>query len=684
MVGALFYCTLLGVLVSGQISDLRYTETNNDNVGEAIQFLREFDREAAEMCNRVANAEWRFSTNGTEFNKRRMREQQNLAQRFECISWRRVQSLDLGRIIDPSIRRQIGRIVQQGRCGLGDDKYAELQHVLSLLKDNYNSAKVCPFRGVDSTGRGTFSSAGSSVGYESSNYANGYGSNYCDLKISPDLARIMETSRVEPELRYYWIAWREKTGPPVRNTFMRYLDLANQAAERHGFHDAGEQMRSVYEDGEFFFTVNDLWNQLQPLYKQLFTFVRSGLVRKYGEYVIRRNGPIPAHLLGNMWAQNWRNIMDIIKPGPPESPDVTGEMVRQGYTPLKMFQTAEEFFTSIGLPPLAPEFWRNSMLQNPSDGAGQCSASAWDFCNKIDFRIKQCTQVTLDDFVSAHHEMTHVQYYMQYASQPFLYREGPTPAFHEALANAVTLSVGGPAHLQKIGLLNSAVAVANGNTMINIEYLLNLALDKLPFMAFSLALEKWRWYVFEKGPVGMNARWWELRLRYQGVIPPAGRGFEHFDAGAKFHVISDQDYIKYFVATVLQFQIFAELCQAAHHYGPLHTCDFYRSREAGRILSDMMQQGASLPATQLIKLLTRGKTSRLTVDPMLEFFRPLEAWLEVQNRAEEIIGWSSSMEDVALFQPQIGRSGQSSLASVSLPSILVGIIFGRCMITVSG
>ncbi|KFB45637.1 AGAP007982-PA-like protein [Anopheles sinensis] len=672
----LFCCIFVGVLVSGQISDLRYTETNNDNIGEAIQFLREFDREAAEMCNRVANAEWRFSTNATEFNKRRMREQQNLASKFECISWRRAVAFDSTRIVDTSIRRQLGRIVQQGRCGLGEDGYGELQRVLAILKEKYNDARVCPFHGAEPSYAGTFSSPGAAAAaYKSSNYVTGY-TDYCDLKISPDLTRIMETSRSEAELRYYWVAWREKTGPPMRNTFMRYLHLANQAAERHGFRDAGEQMRSVYEDSDFFFTVDDLWIQLQPLYRQLFTFVRKGLLRQYGEFIIRPDGPLPAHLLGNMWAQNWRHIYALVKPGPVETPDVSGEMVRQGYTPLKMFQTAEEFFTSIGLPPMAPEFWRNSMLQTPADGGGggQCAASAWDFCNKIDFRIKQCTQVTLDDFVNAHHEMTHIQYYMQYASQPFLYREGPNPAFHEALANAVALSVGGPAHLQKIGLLNSPVSVTNGNTAINIEYLLNMALDKLPFMAFSLAVEKWRWYIFDKGPVGMNARWWEFRLRYQGLIPPAVRGYEHFDAGAKYHVISDQDYIKYFVATVLQFQIYSELCQAALHSGPLHTCDFYRSREAGRILSDVMQQGASLSPQQLIKLMTRGRTSRMSVDALLEFFRPLEAWLELQNRDEQLVGWRSTMEDVALYQPLLGRNGGQITPIIVPGHLLLGLI----------
>lgn len=345
------------------------------------------------------------------------------------------------------------------------------------MKENYNQVKICPFRGQIET--------------------NHYGNNvtsfhaYCDLKLEPDLNAIMEKSRNEEELRYVWSEFREKVGPPIRNTFMRYLDLANQAAERHGFRDAGEQMRAVYEDPDFFFTVQDLWTKVQPLYKQLFTFVRRALYLKYGDQVMRPDGPIPAHILGNMWSQNWRNVIDLIKPYP-ETPDVTGEMIKQGYTPTKIFQVAEEFFTSLGLPPMSPEFWRNSIIQKPNDVYTQCAASAWDFCNLIDFRIKQCTQISLEDFINAHHEMTHIQYYMQYTAQPFIYRESPNPAFHEAVAHAIGLNIGGPVHLQKIGLLSTPISAASGNSMINIEYLLNVALDKLPFMAFSLSIEKVR------------------------------------------------------------------------------------------------------------------------------------------------------------------------------------------------
>lgn len=342
---------------------------------DAAEFLSDYNRQAAEMCNRVATSEWRYATNTSDYNRRRMREQQSLATKFECVSWKRSNAIDMARVFDPSIKRQLSRIVHQGRCGLSDSKFADLMHLLALMKDTYGSAKVCPYRRSPMVG----------VDGKLANYMP-QPTQYCELKLDPDLVRVMAVSRDERELRNVWESWHDKTGPPLRNTFMRFVDLANQAAYGNGFRDAGEQMRSVYEDPDFFFTVQDLWSNVAPLYKQLFTFVRAGLTRRYGVEVIRPDGPIPAHLLGNMWAQNWRPILDVVTQGPVETPDVTGEMVRQGYTPLKIFQVAEEFFTSMGLPPMTPEFWRNSVLQKTTEVYSQCTASAWDFCNNIDFR----------------------------------------------------------------------------------------------------------------------------------------------------------------------------------------------------------------------------------------------------------------------------------------------------------
>lgn len=282
-----------------------------ENVDDVLNFLKEFNIEAAEMCNRVANNEWKYATNASEYNKRRVKEQQSVATKFECLSWRRAISFSNYPITNTNVKRQLQRIIKQGKCGLSDEKYAEINNLIQQMKDNYKHARVCPYRGTQSEvvnqsvqmnenigiipikqNDSTFSSA------QPENYITHTYTGYCDLGIDNDIPHIMEQSRNEPELKYIWSAWHEKTGPPNRNSFMRYIDLANQAAVAHGFSDAGEQMRTQYEDPEMYFTVQDLWAQIQPLYKQLFTFVRKGLIRQYGDKVIRPDGPIPAHLFG--------------------------------------------------------------------------------------------------------------------------------------------------------------------------------------------------------------------------------------------------------------------------------------------------------------------------------------------------------------------------------------------------
>lgn len=376
------------------------------------------------MCNRVVNSEWKYATNASEYNKRRLKEQQSAAIKFECLSWKKSAHFVNRPISDPNVKRQLHKIFEQGKCGLNDKKYDELNNLINQMKTNYKQAKICPYTG---TMPHNILNGGNETERITTHYAA-----YCDLSIENDLQRIMEVSRNADELKYIWTNWYNKVGAPNRNNFMRYVDLVNHAAQIHGFDDAGEQMRSIYED-DVKQTVQELWLKMQPLYRQLFTFVRKGLVRKYGEGVVRPDGPIPAHLFGNMWALNWKNILDIVKYRHSDTPDISAEMIRQGYTPLRIFQKAEEFFTSLGMPPLSPEFWRNSILQQSNTERTKCTASAWDFCNNFDFRVKQCTQITLEDFIGTHHEIAHVQYYMLYANKPFVYREGPNPAFHEAI-----------------------------------------------------------------------------------------------------------------------------------------------------------------------------------------------------------------------------------------------------------
>lgn len=290
------------------------TQSTVENVNDVVNFLEEFNREAAEMCNRVVNNEWKYATNASEYNRRRVKEQQSVATKFECLSWRRAISFLNYPITNTNDKRQLQRIIKQGKCGLSDEKYTEINNLIQQMIDNYKHARVCPYRGTQSEIVNQNTQMDENIGVipikhanesmlstHAENYVTHTYTGYCDLSIDTDIPHIMEHSRNEAELKYIWTAWHEKTGPPNRNNFMRYIDLANQAAIAHGFSDAGEQMRALYEDPEIYFSVQDLWTEIAPLYRQLFTFVRKGLIRQYGNKLIRPDGPIPAHLLGNMW-----------------------------------------------------------------------------------------------------------------------------------------------------------------------------------------------------------------------------------------------------------------------------------------------------------------------------------------------------------------------------------------------
>ncbi|KRT83863.1 Peptidase, partial [Oryctes borbonicus] len=370
--------------------------------------------------------------------------------------------------------------------------------------------------------------------------------------------------------------------------------------------------------------------------------VRHKLRQKYGD-VVSEKGPIPAHLLGNMWAQTWGNIVDITLPYPNvTSPVVTQEMLSQGYTPLKMFQTANDFFVSLNLTAMPASFWEKSILEKPSDGRELvCHASAWDFYDN-DVRIKQCTRVNEEDLYTAHHEMGHIEYFLQYSTQPVAYRQGANSGFHEAVGDVISLSVSTPKHLQKISLLN--------HTSLDISEALNslykTGLDKIVFLPFGYIMDLWRWDVFAgKTPKdNWNCKWWELRHDYQGVEPPVDRSEDDFDPAGKYHTVASVPYIRYFVSFIIQFQFHRALCLKAGDYvpndpnKPLHNCDIYRSTEAGNALGDMLQMGASKPWPDAMEVLTGQRN--MDAGGLLEYFKPLQTWLEEENNKNGVfIGW---------------------------------------------
>jgi peptidyl-dipeptidase A len=361
--------------------------------------------------------------------------------------------------------------------------------------------------------------------------------------------------------------------------------------------------------------------------------VREQLAKKYPGKV-SNTGPIPAHLLGNMWAQEWSNIYPLVEPYPNQaSLDVTGAMKKQSWDELKMVRTAEGFFTSLGMPKLPDTFWQRSQFKKPADREVVCHASAWDVHYDDDLRIKMCIKVDEEDLVTLHHELGHDYYYTNYYKLPVLYQQGANDGFHEAIGDALTLSIT-PEYLKRLGLIDK---IPEGDKGL-IDLQMKRALEKIAFMPFGRMIDQWRWDVFagKTPPAEYNKHWWELRLKYQGIAPPTARSEDFFDPGAKYHIAANVPYMRYFLALILQFQFHRALCKAAGYNGPLHACSIYGNKAAGDKLTAMLAMGASKPWPEALKALS-GET-QMDATAVIDYFQPLMKWLETQNQGKKC-GW---------------------------------------------
>jgi peptidyl-dipeptidase A len=377
-----------------------------------------------------------------------------------------------------------------------------------------------------------------------------------------------------------------------------------------------------------------LWGQVQPFYQQLHCYARSRLAKKYGEDKVPAGKPIPAHLLGNMWAQQWDAVFDLLEPYPGVNDlDVGAALVKQDYGALRMTKSAEAFYQSIGFPTLPGTFWERSMLTQPRDRDVVCHASAWEMDGKDDVRIKMCIRPTLEELQTIYHELGHVYYFLWYKDLPYLFKQGAHDGFHEAIGDTVTLSMT-PDYLAKIGLVPPAKR--SREALINEQ--MQMALQKIAFLPFGKLIDEWRWKVFsgEVTPANYNAAWWELREKYQGVAPPIARTEADFDPGAKYHVPGSVPYTRYFLSFILQFQFQRALCDAAGFKGPLAECSIYGNEAAGRKFGAMLAKGASQPWQDTMYELTGSR--EMDASAILEYFAPLRAWLDEQNKGQKC-GW---------------------------------------------
>jgi len=463
-------------------------------------------------------------------------------------------------------------------------------------------------------------------------------------RINPELTRLMTTSRDYDLRQWAWTEWHDVVGRQVRPLFIDLVVKMNEAATDNGYRDISEAWQmSDFDSTDVEKTMDRLYRQILPLYRQLHAYVRRRLVGYYRHRDLNENGSIPVHLLGDMWAQDWTSIIDIVLTVDTyKQSDLNAALRRAGYNVKKMFKLAEEFFTSLGLERMPVDFWRKSVFVRPDLEKGRlmdCHASAHDFFAEKDFRVKMCTELSVADLQTVHHELGHIAYFMQYRHQPALFRTGANAAFHEAIGDTITMSVMTPVHWSGVVLGRRMPAPRSKHKPeTDISFLMRVALSRVALIPYAYVLEKWRYEVFRGDitPSQYNTRYWQLREKYQGVKAPTRRDAQNFDPGAKFHVAANVPYSRYFLSAILQFQLHAALCRAKQHTTQLHKCDIYRSQAAGNRLKMVMSPGASRPWQEVMKIITGYGDIR--ADRMLEYFRPLKAWLRQKNRGHPV-GW---------------------------------------------
>jgi len=438
----------------------------------------------------------------------------------------------------------------------------------------------------------------------------------------------MATSRNYDELLELWQGWRD-VSPQMKPLYERQVVLANEGANNLGYKDLGQMWRSNYDmpADDFAKELDRLWGQVKPLYDDLHCYVRAELGEQYGEDKVPQDGPIPAHLLGNMWAQQWGNIYDLVAPEDADPGyDVTKQLEVHNYSEIQMVKGAEKFFTSLGFDALPETFWTRSLFTKPEDRDVMCHASAWDLDGQDDIRIKMCIQKTGEEFATIHHELGHNFYQRAYKNQPVFYQNSANDGFHEAIGDTIALSVT-PKYLKEIGLIDTIPDESK-----DIGLLMKMALDKVAFIPFGLLVDQWRWKVFsgEITPENYNTAWWELREKYQGVAAPVGREADAFDPGAKYHVPANTPYSRYFLAHIQQFEFHRALCEISGNTDPIHRCSIYNNKEAGAKLNTMLEMGSSQPWQQAYKVVTGSEQMDATA--ILDYFAPLHVWLKDKNK----------------------------------------------------
>ncbi|UJR09094.1 hypothetical protein I4U23_013341 [Adineta vaga] len=580
----------------------------------AARWIEWYYRIAQRYAQVGAVLEWNYQTDITSENAKKLSDQRILQSPFNRLTLPIAKKFNkyMKNSQNEDLKRIFGRL-SQGTMSDNDDEVKQISNLSTKLEDIYGTTTVCELQNTKQC-----------------------------YTIEPYLTQLMQTEKNYDRLTWAWQGWHDGCGMKVRPVYLTFIDLLNKNCKENGYADLAEEWIEEYEMGnstEFEKMLDQILKDITPLYEQLHAYVRGRLCAIYPNK-FSCSGPIPAHLLGNMWAQTWNERFDDFIPYPKTPiPNITKILHENRYSIDHMYKTAEDFFTSIGLYSMTPKFWARSMFEKPKNRSVVCHASATDMGYHDDYRVKICTEIDEDYFYTIHHEMGHIEYFMAYdEKQPFAYRDGANSGFHEAIGDTIGMFAISPKHLIKLGFLDEKAV----NKEFEINYLLRLALQKVAFLPFAYVMDKYRFALFRNQidrDHELNSMWWALRIEHGGIMAAVHRSDAiHFDAGAKYHIPSNVPYARYFIAHILQFQFYRALCGIKGITKNLHMCDIYGNKEVGQQFKEMLAMGSSKSWSEILEHLTGEK--KLEPKAMLDFFEPLYKWLKAENLAKGYpIGW---------------------------------------------
>jgi peptidyl-dipeptidase A len=440
-----------------------------------------------------------------------------------------------------------------------------------------------------------------------------------------DLDAKLGTSTDLAERLQWWEASKE-IGAPLKEGLVRLRDLRNGVAKELGYPDYFSLQVKRYDlSREEMLAFNrKFMAELKPLYLQLHTWVKYEMAKKYGQPVPKA---IPAHWINNRWSQNWTGFVNAVDFDP----------YFKGWQPERIVKTAEAFYTGLGFDPLPATFWTKSDLYPVKAGEARrknAHASCWHLDLGKDIRSLMSVEPNAQWFETTHHELGHGYYFMSYTNPdvPPLLRDGANPSFHEGMGELIAMATRQIPYLKHAGVLPADYKVDE------MQVLLNDALEvAIPFMFWACGtMPEWEAEFYGGMPADqMNARWWKLVRDLQGVEPPSPRGEQFCDAATKTHINDNPAYYySYGWATVFKFQMHDHIARKILHQDPRAT-NYANHKEVGAFLKKILAKGAT---EDWRKVLKEATGEDLSTRAMMDYFKPLMAWLETQNKGRQI-GW---------------------------------------------